>query len=167
MPITKSTADIITSTARKALNTPEGLDTGVISAIDFAICDDVDPTKQIKFVASGVAANTAISITAPSVSGTLATGPVLQYDEPLTEATVVVDATTTHLILDPAGTIAELAVTFPAASDGKIICLSCTQIVTALALAGAGDDTIANQTTEFAAGGTVSYIARSGVWYKC
>ena len=65
-----------------------------------------------------------------------------QYAAPLTGASVAVPYTTRHLMLDPAGTIATLTVTFPAAStliDNQTLGLCTTQVVTALTLtAGSG-----------------------------
>lgn len=168
MPITKTDGEI--SYTQKADKWDSGK-TGVFAQSDFAIASDSDPTKQLKFDPSGITEDSSITITAPAASGTLATLGVegLQYAAPLTEATVVVAAGTTVLVLEPADTIAALTVTLPAGADGKVVTISSTEIVTALTLGATGDDTIVNAISEFAADGFVKYIYRasSEKWYRC
>jgi hypothetical protein len=150
------------------LITNEGKQTGVIRAKDFAICGDVNEKTQAKFNIDAVDADTSVTINVPSISGTLSvTGAgAIQYAEPLTEATVTLSAAVSNLILEPAGTIAELEIELPVAVDGKKITISSTEIVSALVLTPAGDDIIANDVTALAAGVPVSLIALTGVWYR-
>jgi hypothetical protein len=155
-------------TAQRALNTLDGQPTGVVHKSDFAVCDDVNPATQVKLAVTNVPAGTAVTIEAPAGSGTLALEGVssLQYSAPVTGATVALESTTSNLIVNPAGTIAALTITLPAASDGKIFTISSSQIITALTLTPAGSDTIKNDVTAMTAGQAFSLIARSTVWYQ-
>jgi hypothetical protein len=164
MPIS-STGEI---TAARGLTTLDGQRSGVTRESDFAICNDVNHTTQLKFATTNVTAGTAVTLTAPAASGTVAVEGVssIQYAAPLTGATVALAATTTNLIINPAGTIAELTITLPAASDGKKITISSSEIVTALTLTPDGSDTIKNKLAAFTAGGVVTFVARSTVWYR-
>lgn len=165
MPI--SSTGVIT--AAKPLNTLDGQVSGVTRQEDFAVCGNVNPGTQLKFDLTNVTAGTAVTLTAPSASGTLAAEGVvaIQYAAPLTGATVALASTTTNLIVNPAGTIAELTITLPAASDGKKFTVTSSQIVTTLTLTPAGDDTIQTDVTTLAAAGDgFTFVARSGVWYR-
>jgi len=73
-----------------------------------------------------------------------------QYNAPLTGASLTVGAKERQLIIQPAGTIAALTVTTPAASllqDGQRWGLCTTQIVTALTLTAGSGTTILNGPT--------------------
>lgn len=83
---------------------------------------------------------------------TLGAGPY-QYNAPLTGASITVLPGSRRLVLDPAGTIAALTVVFPAASlltDGQLLGLCSTQIVTALTLTAGTSTTILNGPTALA-----------------
>lgn len=83
-----------------------------------------------------------------------------QYAAPLTGATVAVAATTGALVLDPAGTIATLTVTLPAASaliDGQKLALSSSQTVTALTVTAGSGTTISNSPTALTISTTGNY----------
>lgn len=164
MPI--STSGVIT--AADDLATIDGKRSGATRASDFAVVGDVNRGTQLNFGLSNVPAGSAVVLQAPAASGTIAAEGVasIQYAAPLTEATVALASTTTNLIINPAGTIAALTVTLPAASDGKKLTFSSSQIITALTLTPAGDDTVANDVTAMTAGQAVTLIARSGVWYR-
>ena len=61
----------------------------------------------------------------------------IQYEVPLTGATVTVGATS-HLVLNPAGTLATLTIAFPAnPKNGQLFNVTSSQIVTALTVTGA------------------------------
>lgn len=165
MPISASTG---AATAEKPLNTLDGQSTGCVHAGDFAIVDNDDVAKQIRFSTSAVTSGTPVVLTAPAASGSLAVSGVsaIQYSAPLTGASVAIASTTRNLIVNPAGTIAELTLTLPAASDGKIFTVSSSQIVTTLTLTPDGEDTIKNDVTALTAGQAFTLVARSGVWYR-
>lgn len=79
----------------------------------------------------------------------LGAGPY-QYVAPLTGASVTVNAATRNLIIDPAGTIAALTVTTPAASaliDGQAFGMCSSQVVTALTLTAGSGTTVNNAPT--------------------
>lgn len=65
MPITKTNGVIVTTPA-KELNTAEGLPTGVVRAVDFAVCDTNDLTKQLKFTLSAALTGATITFAAPT-----------------------------------------------------------------------------------------------------
>lgn len=92
---------------------------------------------------------------------------VIQYDVTTNGATVVVADNANTLILEPAGTIAAATVTLPSTNlyDGKVVTLSCSQIVTALTLNGG---TIVSALTAFVAGGVADYTYRAAnaKWYR-
>lgn len=166
MPISLSTTAI---TAERALRAPTGETSGCFHSDDFAVVDPSNTTKQIRLDPSGVTAGTAITLAAPSVSGTIGLAGVLntvQYSAPTAGATVAYAAASSILILEPAGTLATLTVTMPAASDGSEFRLTSTQIVTALTLTPNGTDTVVTNTTSLAVGVAITYVARSGKWYK-
>lgn len=137
MPISKSGSTI---NETEAAQLKRSLSTDVHPTDDFAICDAKDPLKQIQFACSGLTTNTTATITAqasgtftlPAAGGTLSgQNKVLQYAAPTTGATVVVAAGTEHLVLNPAGDIAELTITLPTTpADGTIVRVSTTQAVT-------------------------------------
>lgn len=109
-------------------------------------------------------------------------GGKLIVSAPLTGASIALDAQTRQLIINPAGTIATLTVTMPAASatmvDGSRIGICSTQIVTALTLAGGTGNTFnpAVQTATLVpvvtgAASCTEYIysktsATAGVWFR-
>lgn len=74
---------------------------------------------------------------ANSVGGGLQIETGANISTPLTGATVVMSTTTSNNIVNPAGTIAALTVTMPAAPvDGQVCRILFTQVVTALTLTG-------------------------------
>lgn len=98
-----------------------------------------------------------------------------QFAAPLTGATVAVAATTGTLVLDPAGTIATLTVTLPAAAsliDGQTFAISSSQTVTALTLTAGSGTTISNTPTAITISTTASYgykfvyRAANTKWYR-
>ena len=106
----------------------------------------------------------------------LGSGPY-QYNAPLTGASLTLTAQQRRLILEPAGTIATLAVTFPAAStlsDNQLMGLCTTQIVTALTLTEGSGTTILNKPTALlvpvatGAGSCVEWVYRQSntSWYR-
>lgn len=73
-----------------------------------------------------------------------------QYNAPLTGASLTVAATDRRMILEPAGTIATLTITLPAATalvDNQHWGLCSTQIVTALTLTPGSGTTVSNTQT--------------------
>jgi len=60
-----------------------------------------------------------------------------QVATPLTGETVTINAATTFLIINPAGTIAALTLNFPTPNDGTLLTIVFTQIVTAITTTGA------------------------------
>lgn len=106
----------------------------------------------------------------------LGAGPY-QYNAPLTGASLTLTASQRRLILEPAGTIATLTVTFPAATglvDNQLMGLCTTQIVTALTLSAGSGTTILNGPTALlvpVATGAAScvewvYRASNTSWYR-
>lgn len=83
-----------------------------------------------------------------------------QYSVPTTGGTVAVNANTTSVILDPAGTLATLTVTLPAATaltDGQRLRLASSQTITALTITAGSGTTIAQNPTALTVSTTGSY----------
>lgn len=82
--------------------------------------------------------------------------PTKQYTTPTTGATITVNSGgCINLVVDPAGTLATLTITLPASpSDGDVIDIMCTQIVTALTMNGG---TIVGGLSSFAVGTASRY----------
>jgi hypothetical protein len=109
-------------------------------------------------------------------------GGILDVQVPLTGASLTLTAQHRQLIINPAGTIAALTVTMPAASatmvNGQRIGICGTQIVTALTLAGGTGNTFnpAVQTATLVpvvtgAASCTEYVysktsATAGVWFR-
>ena len=93
--------------------------------------------------------------------------PTVQYAAPETGATVTVNNTGhVRLILNPAGSLLALTVTLPGSpSDGDMIELGCSQVVTTLTMNGG---TIVGGLTSFAVGGFASYAYSStgASWFR-
>lgn len=98
-----------------------------------------------------------------------------QYATPLTATSVTVANTTGKLVLDPAGTIATLTVTLPAAIaliDGQTFEIGSSQTVTALTLTGGSGTTISNAPTAITVSTTANmgfklvYRAANTKWYR-
>lgn len=98
----------------------------------------------------------------------------IQYNAPLTGASITVLGPTSTLLLEPAGTIATLTVTLPAATllkQGQVLSISSTATVTALTLTAGSGTTIAAQTpTAITVSATASYgyrfIYYGTKWYR-
>lgn len=93
--------------------------------------------------------------------------PQKQYATPATGGTVTVNSNGyVKLVINPAGTLATLTVTFPGSpSDGDTINMGCTQIVTALTMNGG---TISGGLSSLAVGtaGTWTFNSDSSTWVK-
>lgn len=92
----------------------------------------------------------------------------IQYETPLTGATVNAADSTEMLVVDPAGTIAALTVTMPANPyDGQYFELATTQTVTALTMTAAGKTLKAALTAGTANGfGAWRYSKATTTWYR-
>lgn len=101
----------------------------------------------------------------------------LDYSAPLTGATVTALYTTRQIIVEPAGTIANLTVVFPASTNllnGQRLGLCTTQIVTTLTMTAGSGTTISNGATALlvpvatGAGSCVEWIYRTAntTWYR-
>ena len=91
--------------------------------------------------------------------------PVQQFAAPATGETVVVATGDTWLLLTPAGTLATLTVTLPTATDGQIVRVTSSQILTALTVSGG---TVNGAPTSMTANGyfTMAYSATLNVWQR-
>lgn len=77
---------------------------------------------------------------------------------PVTGDSITIAKYVRRLLLTPAGTLATLTVTMPAAPiDGQLITVSCSQVVTALTFSANAGQSILNAPTAFAAGQKVDY----------
>lgn len=111
----------------------------------------------------------------------LGAGPY-QYNAPLTGASLTLTNLQRRLILEPAGTIATLTVTFPAVGttsntalvDNQLMGICTTQIVTALTVTAGSGTTILNAPTALlvpvatGAGSCVEWVYRQSntTWYR-
>lgn len=90
-----------------------------------------------------------------------------QEVQPTTGSTVTVsDGGNVHLIINPAGTLATLTVTFPSSpSDMDIVTMSSSQIVTALTMSG-GTFIGALTTLAVASFARYMYSSTSSKWWR-
>lgn len=94
--------------------------------------------------------------------------PVQQFAAPLTGTTVVVATGDTWLLITPAGTLAALTVTLPTdRTEGEIVRVTSSQILTSLTVGGAGT-TVNGAPTTLAANGffEMAYSATLNAWYR-
>jgi len=91
-----------------------------------------------------------------------------QFAAPATGETVVVETGDSWLLLTPSGTLATLTVTLPTdRTDGQIVRVTSSQILTALTVGGAGT-TVNGAPTAMTANGffTMAYSATLNVWQR-
>jgi hypothetical protein len=104
-------------------------------------------------------------------------GGATQYSVPVTTNTVTIAATTRQVIVNPAGTIAALTLTFPAATgllDGQRIGFCTTQIITTLTTNAGSGTTLSNAPSAMlvpVATGAAScvewiYVASATTWFR-
>lgn len=94
--------------------------------------------------------------------------PVSQFAVPLTGTTVTVATGDTWLLITPAGTLAALTVALPTdRTDGQIVRVTSSQILTSLTVSGAGT-TVTGAPTTLAANGffTMAYNGTLNAWYR-
>lgn len=95
------------------------------------------------------------------------TVPTIQYATPTTGSTVTIGSTgSTRLILNPAGTLVALTVTFPSTpSDGDFVQLCSSQAITTLTMNGG---TVIGALTTAAIGTFASYIYNTTTtsWFR-
>ena len=94
--------------------------------------------------------------------------PVQQFAAPTTGQTVTVTTGDTWLLITPAGTLATLTVTLPTdRTDGQIVRVISSQILTALTVGGAGT-TVNGAPTTMSANGffEMAYSATLNAWYR-
>lgn len=75
----------------------------------------------------------------------------------------------TGVVFTPAATLASGTVTMPSSpSDGMVVTIASTQVITALSLAGNTGQSIVNAITTLLAGGAASFVYRASnsTWYK-
>lgn len=94
----------------------------------------------------------------------------VDYNAPLTGASIVPSDQSAGFIIDPAGTIAALTVTMPANPlDGQTFFLASTQTVSTLTQNAAAGQTLNGALTTISAtrttGGTWAYHAANKTWY--
>jgi hypothetical protein len=89
----------------------------------------------------------------------------VQYNAPVTGASITINASTTALLVNPAGTIAALTVVLPATPfNGQSVTVASSQIVTALTVTG----TIVGTLTTLALGGFARFVysADASTWFR-
>lgn len=94
--------------------------------------------------------------------------PVQQFAAPTTGQTVTVTTGDTWLLITPAGTLAMLTITLPTdRTDGEIVRVTSSQILTALTVGGAGT-TVNGAPTAMTANGffEMAYSATLDAWYR-
>jgi len=134
-------------------------------------------TSTGNWILRSLAAGTGVAITNPDGSGG---NPIISvgatwydtgysYQTPTTGFSITLGNTTTHTILDPAGTLASGTIVMAASpSDGLIATVSSTQTITALTVSPNTGQTVQNAPTTLTAGSGFSYIYRSAnnTWYR-
>jgi hypothetical protein len=91
------------------------------------------------------------------------------YQVPSTGFSYTFPASSQVVLFKPAGTLATGTITMPLApSDGMIVTMASTQIITTLVLNGNTGQTVNNAITTLSAGGFASYLYRSTdtSWYR-
>jgi Collagen triple helix repeat (20 copies) len=122
--------------------------------------------------ATGTAGTTGSTGTAGTTGPTGSTGATgatgsqaiesIQYSAPATGNTVASNGAT-QLVIQPAGTLLALTITFPASPvNGQLFNIACTQIITTLTLNGNGNTIIGGITTFAAVNGTIGYVFTTG-----
>jgi hypothetical protein len=104
--------------------------------------------------------NTALTVVVPKL--------VQQFSAPVTGGTVTVAAGDIWLIVTPASTLATLTIALPAArTEGQIVRVNCTQIITALTVSGQGT-AVSGAPTTLTAGAffDMAYSATLNSWYR-
>lgn len=102
---------------------------------------------------------------------------VTQYSTPLTGSTIQVndDSNRTHLIVTPAGTLADLDIKLPVGSgnsqtavDKQELLVNCTQIITALTIDGNGATSVIGAPTSMSANDffKLKFDAQTSNWYR-
>ncbi len=176
MPITKSGSTLVYTAGQ---NMDRAAATDVHDAGSFAVCDSLDPLKQVKFDSSALTTNTAATITAqasgtftlPATGGTLrGQNAVLQYSAPATGASITVAVGTEHLIVNPAADIADLTIVLPVnPADGTVVRVTTIQAVTnALTIDDGAASTVGAPATLVDNGSfALIYRATGTTWYRC
>ena len=91
------------------------------------------------------------------------------YQIPVTGFAITIPNNTNALILNPAGTLATGGITMPSTpSDGAVVRMSSTQIVTALTVSANAGQSINNAPSAFTAGGVFGfmYAASAADWFR-
>lgn len=87
---------------------------------------------------------------------------------PLTGSSIALDGVNV-LLLNPAGSLASLTITAPSKpTDGYILEISSSQIITTLTFSPSGTQTVLNAPTSLSAGSGFSYVYRqtTNTWYR-
>lgn len=95
--------------------------------------------------------------------------PVQQFATPTTGQTVTVTTGQSWLVVTPAGTLAALTITLPTnRTDGQIVRVTCSQIITSLTVSGAGTTVTGAPTTLAAVNGffTMAYTSTLNAWIR-
>ena len=93
----------------------------------------------------------------------------LTYNVPIAGFTLTIGAGVQQLVLNPAGVLATGTITMPAApTNGFVVTISSTKVVTALTLNANAGQSLGTTTTALAAATAVRYIYVSSVttWFK-
>lgn len=93
----------------------------------------------------------------------------INYQVPLTGFTITIGNTDNILIIEPAGTLATGTIIMPASpTNGQVVRISSTQVVTALTVSANTGQTIKDAVTTIAANGFASWVYRSTdtTWYR-
>jgi len=93
----------------------------------------------------------------------------INYQVPLTGFTITIGNTDNILIIEPAETLATGTIIMPASpTNGQVVRISSTQVVTALTVSANTGQTIKGAVTTIAANGFASWVYRSTntTWYR-
>jgi len=91
------------------------------------------------------------------------------YTTPSTGFTYTIPNGVGAAIIDPAGTLSTGSITMPAApSDGDVVCVASSQIITTLTMAANTGQTLKGGLTTIAANGFAKwqYVASKATWYR-
>jgi hypothetical protein len=114
----------------------------------------------------GVSGTMLVAQTLTAAPSTTAFAPAKNIAIPLTGGTVVLSAAAPYQIINPAGTLATLTITLPAApANNQMQYVSFMQVITAATFNGG---TILGAPASLAIGGTVGFVFDAGTaaWYR-
>jgi hypothetical protein len=166
MPINKVDNEIVyTQPASKRL----AEETGFVSDSDFAIIDERDHLKQLKFDVTAIPTNTTVTIAAPSASGTLALdwyvyGSFLAPISATSGTLTVPDYPKVYAFVDIAGVETDVALSTPTREMQELKIHATSSYP--LTLTTSANKFIADSPVRMSSQSVITFIANNGKWVE-